>query len=48
MFIDFLSNGFKTRGTDNRINSDDGIYVFAAFAKHPFGGDGVAASPAVA
>ena len=45
--IDFLSNGFKTRGTDKRINGNDGIYVFAAFAKHPFGGDGVAASPAV-
>ena len=46
--IDFLSNGFKPRGTDNRINGNDTIHVFAAFAKHPFGGDGVAASPAVA
>jgi hypothetical protein len=45
--IDFLSNGFKPRGTDNRINGNDTIHVFAAFAKHPFGGDGVAASPAV-
>ena len=45
--VDFLSNGFKLRGTDSRVNADDGIYVFAAFAKHPFGGDGVAAAPAV-
>jgi len=45
--VDFLSNGFKLRGTDNRMNADDGIYVFAAFAKHPFGGSGVAVAPAV-
>ena len=45
--IDFLSNGFKSRGTDDRINKNDGIYIFAAFAKHPFGGDGVAPSPAI-
>ena len=45
--VDFLSNGFKLRGTDNRINADDGIYVFAAFAKHPFGGSGVAVAPAI-
>jgi len=45
--VDFLSNGFKLRGTDNRINADDIIYIFAAFAKHPFGGSGVAVAPAV-
>lgn len=45
--VDFLSNGFKLRGTDNRVNADDGTYVFAAFAKHPFGGSGVAVAPAV-
>ena len=45
--VDFLSNGFKLRGTDNRMNADDGTYVFAAFAKHPFGGSGVAVAPAV-
>ena len=44
--IDFLSNGFKPRGTDNRINGNDTIHVFAAFAKHPFGGDGVSPSTA--
>jgi len=45
--VDFLSNGFKLRGTDNRMNADDIIYMFAAFAKHPFGGSGVAVAPAV-
>ena len=45
--VDFLSNGFKLRGTDNRMNADDGTYVFVAFAKHPFGGSGVAVAPAV-
>ena len=45
--VDFLSNGFKLRGTDNRVNANDGTYVFAAFAKHPFGGSGVAVAPAV-
>ena len=45
--IDFLSNGFKPRGTDNRINGNDTIHIFAAFAKHPFGGDGVSPSTAV-
>jgi len=45
--IDFLSNGFKPRGTDDRINKNDGIFVFAAFAKHPFGGSGVAPTLAI-
>jgi len=45
--LDFLSNGFKPRGTDDTINGNDTIHIFAAFAKHPFGGDGVAPSPAI-
>jgi len=45
--IDFLSNGFKPRGTDDRINKNDGIFVFVAFAKHPFGGSGVAPTLAI-
>jgi len=45
--IDFLSNGFKPRGTDDRINKNDGIFIFAAFAKHPFGGSGVAPTLAI-
>ena len=44
--IDFLSNGFKPQGTDDRINGNDTIHVFAAFAKHPFGGDSVSPSTA--
>ena len=44
--IDFLSNGFKPRGTNAAINGNDTIHIFVAFAKHPFGGDGV--SPSIA
>ena len=44
--IDFLANGFKCRTTDSDINSNLGLYVFAAFAEYPFGGDGV--TPATA
>jgi hypothetical protein len=45
--LDFLSNGFKLRGTDGGINSSSGrTYIFMAFAEHPFGGDGVAPVPA--
>ena len=38
--VDLLSNGFKCR-----ISTDPNVaetYVYAAFAEHPFGGDGVA------
>jgi len=41
--VDFLSNGFKFRAT---INGDwqqaSQTYIYAAFAEHPFGGDGAA------
>ena len=38
--IDFLSNGFKFRSTDNQHNASGGTYVYMAFAEHPFVGDG--------
>ena len=33
---DFLSNGFKLRGTDTTTNASGGTYVFAAFSESPF------------
>ena len=44
--LDFLSNGFKVRGTQSNINSSGDAFVYMAFAEHPFGGDG--AAPATA
>ena len=44
--VDFLSNGFKTRANDSWFNGAGSTYVFAAFAEHPFGGDGVVTVPA--
>jgi hypothetical protein len=35
-FIDFLSNGFKIRDTDDDRNASNGTYVFMAFAESPF------------
>jgi hypothetical protein len=43
--VDILSNGFKPRYSPNETNGPN-TYIFAAFAEHPFGGDGV--SPATA
>ena len=43
--IDFLSNGFKLRNSNNTTNTGD-TYIYAAFAEHPFGGSNV--SPATA
>ena len=41
-FIDFLSNGFKCRGTDGGTNGNGDTYVYMAFAESPFvGSDGV-------
>jgi hypothetical protein len=39
--IDFLSNGFKMRGTGTQTNKAD-THIFMAFAEFPFGGEGVA------
>ena len=33
---DFLSNGFKVRGTDAGSNASGGTYIYAAFAENPF------------
>ena len=35
-FIDFLSNGFKCRGTDTGTNGNGDTYVYMAFAESPF------------
>jgi len=34
--VDFLSNGFKLRGTDSIGNTSGGNYIYIAFAEHPF------------
>jgi hypothetical protein len=33
---DFLSNGFKLRGTGTGSNDSGGTYIYMAFAEHPF------------
>ena len=38
--MDFLSNGIKMRGTDTTTNRSGSTYVYAAWAEHPFNGDG--------
>ena len=43
--VDFVSNGFKCRTTNDRINSGT-TFIYAAFAEHPFGGSNVPPSPA--
>ena len=43
---DFLSNGFKCRGSGGDYNASGDTYIFAAFAENPFGGSGI--SPATA
>jgi hypothetical protein len=34
--LDFLSNGFKLRGTTAAENANGGTYIYAAFAENPF------------
>ena len=34
--IDFLSNGFKMRGTDTDVNGSGSTYIYMAFAESPF------------
>ena len=34
--IDFLSNGFKQRGSDSRANGTNQTYIYMAFAENPF------------
>jgi hypothetical protein len=43
--LDILSNGFKWRSASGEVNTGP-LYIFAAFAEHPFGGANV--SPATA
>tara|TARA_R110002126_G_scaffold240997_1_gene384529 strand:+ start:350 stop:562 length:213 start_codon:yes stop_codon:yes gene_type:complete len=31
--VDFLSNGFKPRGTNDDLNTDGGTYIYIAFAE---------------
>jgi hypothetical protein len=33
---DFLSNGFKFRGTGTRVNGSSATYIYVAFAENPF------------
>ena len=35
-YIDFLSNGFKIRGSDARNNGSGATYIYMAFAESPF------------
>ena len=44
--IDFLANGFKIKTADSDVNTANGLYVYAAFAEYPFGGEDV--TPATA
>ena len=34
--IDFLSNGFKLRSTNDELNENASTYIFMAFAESPF------------
>ena len=44
--VDFLSNGFKLRAVDGNYNKSGVVTIWMAFAKRPFGGDGVAPATA--
>ena len=35
-YIDFLSNGFKLRGTEVSVNGNGYTYIYACFAEYPF------------
>ena len=45
-YVDALSNGFKLRTTNARVNGSGVTHIFMAFAENPFGGDGVAPATA--
>ena len=34
--VDFLSNGFKVRSVESILNSNNGTYIYMAFAENPF------------
>ena len=44
--VDILSNGFKVRSTDPWSNESGRVFVYMAFAEHPFGGSNVSPAPA--
>jgi hypothetical protein len=44
--VDFVSNGFKIRSTNDRIGSTNTPYIYMAWAEHPFGGANVSPGPA--
>jgi len=44
--FDILSNGFKVRNANAMSNTDNVVYIYMAWAEHPFGGSG--ASPVTA
>ena len=47
--LDILSNGFKWRGTNDRVNASGKTYLYMAFAENPFvGNDSGTAVPVVA
>tara|TARA_Y100001970_G_C14228329_1_gene857055 strand:+ start:1980 stop:3059 length:1080 start_codon:yes stop_codon:yes gene_type:complete len=46
--FNFLSNGFRCRGTESNINSDNTNYVYAAFAENPFVANSGSGIPALA
>ena len=45
-YLDYLSNGFKLRNVANGGNVNGGTYIYAAYAKHPFGAENVSPAPA--
>ena len=34
-YVDYLSNGFKIRNTNNVFNNSSGSYIYMAFAEEP-------------
>ena len=46
--MNFLSNGFRCRGTESNINDDNTNYVYAAFAENPFVANSGSGIPALA
>ena len=36
VYVDYLSNGFKLRGTSTTINPSGGTLIYMAFAENPF------------
>jgi len=42
--LDILSNGFKWRGTNDRVNASGKTYIYMAFAEHPFVTEGTKAA----